>query len=330
MKIRGCLLAAVVCSGVPFAASADDLYPRLTVYGGYSHALADDDSPFRNDADDGVGFFVGTGVPITRYFNVDFVAHHHEFADVGAGVDAIENGIKADFLFYYSRERLFSPYVGLGAGYNKTRFDGAGFDEEGPFFDAGLGFHSYPFLKGRLGWMGDLRYRWLKVDGGSDTTDEVIARIGLVVPFGLYAAAGAVPVVDKPAQPAQPTPEAVTEVDLERRFTDVLFAFDKYDLSPTAISILDDAAETINRLSEQDPNVRVKVDGHTDWIGTDAYNMGLGERRANAVKQYLIRKGVASDRIDTTSYGESKPVATNETAEGRALNRRSEVRTTAE
>ncbi|MEW6166895.1 MAG: OmpA family protein [Pseudomonadota bacterium] len=329
MKIRGCLLAAVVCSGVPFAASAENLYPRLTVYGGYSHAFADSE----RDSDDGIGFFVGTGVPITRYFNVDFVAHHHEFADFGgsgSGVDAIENGIKADFLFYYSRERLFSPYVGLGAGYNKTRYDGAGFDEEGSFFDAGLGFHSYPFLKGRLGWMGDVRYRWLREDNGATEFDDVIARVGLVVPFGLYAAPTAVPVVEKPAQPAEATPQAVTEIDLERRFTDVLFAFDKYDLSPTAISILDDAAETINRLSEQDPKVRVKVDGHTDWIGTDAYNMGLGERRANAVKQYLIRKGVASDRIDTTSYGESKPVATNETAQGRALNRRAEVRTTAE
>ena len=85
-----------------------------------------------------------------------------------------------------------------------------------------------------------------------------------------------------------------------------------------------------NELAEQDPNLRVKVDGHTDWIGTDGYNQGLGERRASAVKTYLIRKGVAADKIDTTSYGESKPVATNETDEGRQLNRRAEVRTTTE
>ncbi|HEY1077641.1 MAG TPA: OmpA family protein [Fontimonas sp.] len=110
----------------------------------------------------------------------------------------------------------------------------------------------------------------------------------------------------------------------------MLFGFDQSTLTPTAQSTLDNAASTINELAEQHPSLKVKVDGHTDWVGTDGYNQALGERRANAVKQYLERKGVASDRIDTTSYGESKPVATNETDEGRALNRRAEVRTTAE
>src|SRR5690606_24701335 len=116
----------------------------------------------------------------------------------------------------------------------------------------------------------------------------------------------------------------------ERRFADVLFDFDQSAITATGQSTLDNAATTINELAEQYPTLRVKVDGHTDWVGTDGYNQALGERRANAVKQYLERKGVAGDRIDTTSYGESKPVSTNETDEGRALNRRAEVRTTAE
>jgi OOP family OmpA-OmpF porin len=72
----------------------------------------------------------------------------------------------------------------------------------------------------------------------------------------------------------------------------------------------------------------VDVSGHTDWIGTDAYNQALSERRANTVKDYLVQKGVDASHIRTFAYGESQPVAPNTTPEGRALNRRAEIRTT--
>ena len=106
--------------------------------------------------------------------------------------------------------------------------------------------------------------------------------------------------------------------------------FDGAPELPAVLALMKERTNTVNELAEQHPSLKVKVDGHTDWIGTDGYNMGLGERRAAAVKQYLMRKGVAGDRIDTTSYGESKPVASNQTDEGRAQNRRTELRTTAE
>ncbi len=66
-------------------------------------------------------------------------------------------------------------------------------------------------------------------------------------------------------------------------------------------------------------------EGHTDGKGTDAYNMGLSRRRANSVKQYLVRNGIAASRIRTEGYGESRPVASNETDDGRAQNRRVEL-----
>jgi OOP family OmpA-OmpF porin len=69
----------------------------------------------------------------------------------------------------------------------------------------------------------------------------------------------------------------------------------------------------------------VAIEGHTDWIGTDAYNQGLSERRANAVMNYLVDHGVAASRLSTTGYGESRPIASNQTREGRALNRRVEL-----
>jgi len=308
---------------VPMVASANDVYPKFTLSGGYSHAFADSD----RQTDDGMGFFVGAGIPITPYLNIDFSAFQHTYDfEVGSG-DVEENGYKADFQFVYSRNQLFAPYVGVGAGYLRSKVDGSGSNGES-FFDAGVGFNSYPFGTTAVGIMSDLRYRWMDDDAVGEKLEDVILRVGLVVPFGSAAskaAAAAAPVASKPS-----TGTDVKTLGAERRFSDVLFGFDQSTLTPTAQSTLDNAASTINELAEQHPSLKVKVDGHTDWVGTDGYNQALGERRANAVKQYLERKGVATDRIDTTSYGESKPVATNETDEGRALNRRAEVRTTAE
>ncbi|MDP9139486.1 MAG: OmpA family protein [Pseudomonadota bacterium] len=321
MKVRGYVVAAAVMATVPMVASANDVYPKFTLSGGYSHAFADSD----RQTDDGMGFFVGAGIPITPYLNIDFSAFQHTYDfEVGSG-DVEENGGKVDFQFVYSRNQLFAPYVGVGAGYLRSKVGGG--DSQGEsFFDAGVGFNSYPFGTTAVGVMSDLRYRWLD-DDNSDNIEDVILRVGLVVPFGTAAskAAAAAPVASKPSSGTD-----VKTLGAERRFSDVLFGFDQSTLTSTAQSTLDNAASTINELAEQHPSLKVKVDGHTDWVGTDGYNQALGERRANAVKQYLERKGVATDRIDTTSYGESKPVATNETDEGRALNRRAEVRTTAE
>jgi OOP family OmpA-OmpF porin len=86
----------------------------------------------------------------------------------------------------------------------------------------------------------------------------------------------------------------------------------------------------INGLTEKYPAIKVDISGHTDAVGSEGYNQGLSERRANVVKQYLLRKGVDAGRVSTYAYGESKPVATNDTDEGRAQNRRSELRTRGE
>ncbi len=102
---------------------------------------------------------------------------------------------------------------------------------------------------------------------------------------------------------------------------DVLFDFDKSNIKPQFYRFLDDAA----RVFEMNPSIRVEVQGNTDNIGTAKYNMGLSLRRANAVMQYLVNKGVAQSRLSARGFGFSRPVATNDTEEGRALNRRVEL-----
>ncbi|MDD3764168.1 MAG: OmpA family protein [Nevskiales bacterium] len=329
LKIRHLAAAAVLGGSAMSAHAAEVLSP--TVYGGYSFVSADD----LRLSDDGNGFFVGTGIPLSEYWNIDFSSFHHNFKrDAPSSPNHWrENGFKLDALFYYSRNAAFSPYVGLGVGYLKMVLEDSNFDKDGVFYDAGVGMQTYPkMFNGKAGFTADVRYRWFDTDlpgGVSDTLGEVVARVGLVVPLGKVSLSEPVVPVAEPA-PAEPQPApAVTPMEAERRFEDVHFAFDRSDLNDTDRALLDSAATVINQLGEQYPRLRVKVDGHTDWVGTDGYNMALGERRANSVKLYLTRKGVPAEMIDTTSYGESKPVASNETAEGRAQNRRAEVRTTA-
>ncbi len=102
----------------------------------------------------------------------------------------------------------------------------------------------------------------------------------------------------------------------------VNFDFDKATLRPEDIAILDrDALSFVKSNSD----VVVEVEGHTDSRGSDKYNMGLSLRRAEAVRNYLISKGVPADRLTAKGYGESQPIASNDTDEGRFQNRRVEL-----
>jgi len=74
-----------------------------------------------------------------------------------------------------------------------------------------------------------------------------------------------------------------------------------------------------------DPRLAVSVEGHTDSVGSDAYNMKLSQRRADAVRDYMVAHGIAADRITTEAFGETRPVASNDTAARRAENRRVEI-----
>jgi len=109
----------------------------------------------------------------------------------------------------------------------------------------------------------------------------------------------------KPAPPApvMPAPEpAPFEVS---DLVDVFFAYDKSDLTAESRDVLANDAKLLKAAA----GVRIVVEGHCDERGTNEYNLGLGERRANAVKNYLVSLGVSASRIKTISYGEEKPFA---------------------
>ena len=125
----------------------------------------------------------------------------------------------------------------------------------------------------------------------------------------------AAPAPPPPAPAPKPVAEKVTMA------SDALFDFDKSAIRPDARAKLDDLAGKIRGVNLE----VVIVIGHTDSVGKDAYNMKLSVRRAEAVKAYLVGKGIAANRVYTEGKGERQPIATNKTKEGRQKNRRADI-----
>ena len=144
-------------------------------------------------------------------------------------------------------------------------------------------------------------------------TNELCWRNAFWTPATGIAGCDGVPVAQAPV--VAPT---ATKVVLN---ADTFFDFDKDTLKPEGRQVLDQVAAQVETLNLE---TLIAV-GHTDSIGSEQYNQGLSERRANSVKNYLVSKGISADRIYTEGKGELSPVASNATREGRAQNRRVEI-----
>ncbi|MBI4184436.1 MAG: peptidoglycan-associated lipoprotein Pal [Proteobacteria bacterium] len=135
------------------------------------------------------------------------------------------------------------------------------------------------------------------------------------------AASQQAPAAQAPVQQARlPGPRAGSQEDLVVNVGDrIFFDFDKYDLKPAARATLERQAAWL----KQNSGVRVIIEGHADERGTREYNLALGERRASAVKDYLVSLGIDPSRLRTTSYGKERPVAIGSNEEAWRQNRRS-------
>lgn len=157
---------------------------------------------------------------------------------------------------------------------------------------------------------------------------------GLVLGIALIATAGCTKkrnVTDIPPAPSETGPVNAGEGDSDtvaapineqfRREVSsdtVHFAFDQYDIDPEARAILDSQAQWLTA----HPNTRITIEGHCDERGTREYNLGLGDRRANAAKNYLASRGISPARITTISYGKERPIALGSDDASWAQNRR--------
>lgn len=104
------------------------------------------------------------------------------------------------------------------------------------------------------------------------------------------------------------------------RLNNVFFDFDKWDLRPESFIELNRVVQLLN----ENPAIEIEMSAHTDSFGADDYNFKLSDNRARSVMEYILSKGIAPSRINSKGYGETKPVALNDTPENRQLNRRVE------
>jgi OOP family OmpA-OmpF porin len=279
----------------------------------------------------------------------------------GQDLNWSQYGISFDVRRHFTAEgRSWNPYVLMGLGYqrNEEEFDAyPNPDSPGQRKDGNLAAKVGVGMQGDLGRVGirtELAYR-ADFDGNSHfAPDEswfgdVLASVGVVIPLGPEPMAAVAPAPVAPncadsdsdgdgvndcddkcpgSQAGQTIGPDGCPVPVSIDLKGVNFDFDKSTLRPDAVAILNEAIEILKRY----PDLKVEVAGHTDSIGTDAYNQGLSERRARAVYDYLTSNGIDASRlVGPNGYGESRPIAPNtnpdgsDNPEGRALNRRTEL-----
>jgi OOP family OmpA-OmpF porin len=228
----------------------------------------------------------------------------------------------------------WQPYVmaGLGASNHRGGFDD-GFDLA---VQAGGGLqyavNANTRFRAEIGARHDL-------DGGSipgeDNFTDFFLNLGLTMALGA-ASEAPMSAVEAAAPMADPAPAPVEEPAVENVVIDlrgVEFEFDRprpgqetstsaAGLLPGSMDILEQAVDVLKRY----PNIKVEVAGHTDFVGSDAYNQTLSERRSRVVYDFLTSNGIDAARlIGPNGYGEARPIDTNDTSEGRQRNRRTEL-----
>ena len=344
------LVSALIAAGLAFGsvgavADADQPWHVTGQVGG----MKLDDS--RNTRDDDVWWGVGFGRFLSDNFSLDL--EYDEFSGTFRGYNEVYQnatfdqwGLKNIGLMgrYHFGEGALRPYLAAGVGYLSHR----NINHEGDSLSTSLGLGLQGKLakhwsaRGQILWRGDNDGR----SGVSSSYSDWIYSVGLSFDFGGSEPPPPPPPAAPPPPPPPPPnpdldgdgvpnerdkcpntrPGAVVdldgcEVEAVIELEGVNFDFDKATIRPEGKAILNGAAA----LLKTHDRVVVEVAGHTDSIGSEEYNQGLSERRANAVKDYLVAQGITATRLTARGYGELRPIASNDTEEGRAENRRVEL-----
>ena len=348
------LAVATTLGLAAFAASAEDMY-RGSWYlvPGATYMNTDSDL----DANYGGGAFLKLGKELSPSWDIQGgLGYNRASEDTGiAGVGGRykQTTLGLDALYVFSREN-FRPFLlaGLGAARNNVDYSLPGFDVDGKKTSwlANVGLGAQYLFNDSFGLQADLRHQWsrakVKIDNGvvgasdSGTIGNTLLNLGGIFRFGAQAPVPVAAVEPEPApvaaapEPAPaPAPEPVVCKPTSETITvgaEKLFGFDKAALKDEGKAALDEAAAKI----KANPEIKaVIVTGHTDRIGSEAYNQKLSERRAKQVADYLVGQGVDSSIISAEGKGESEPVvqckgnkATKKLIECLQPNRRVEIR----
>ena len=345
-KTVGCsvVLACLALPAVTLAEnSPDNRYFNKRLYIGAGVGTSELEPESTTDAlsitdDSGTSAGVTLGYDINPRFSVDAYAGtlgEAEVSFLGTPVGSVDYAVYGvslvSYLFnagspnsdsydddgLYQREGL-STYLRVGIGGMKNDTDRVDYNRDHTVHLAtGLGLE--------YGWSSGMAVR---AEVSSYDTDarqlsvSALKRIGDASYSNTTPAAAiaVLPVVAIKAAEVAPPPMPVKKAPVLDRPI-VLFAFDQIDVKPDYVAELNGLAEALVNY----PEINVQIDGHTDWVGSGAYNMDLSERRADSVRSYLIDRGVSPSRLRAAGYGEHLPVADNDSSEGRSRNRRVEI-----
>ena len=263
-----------------------------------------------------IGYFLTDDLSL----DLSYDKTNHTRSNDGTGSQKIKgdtSSLVAQYHFGQAGVDSLRPYVEGGVGHQSrgnVRADGHSGRDQTTQLIAGTGVKYYftNNLYARAGVEADYA-----LDNGKW---DYSALVGLGVNFG--GNAGAVAPAPTPAPAPEPTPEPEAPVaQVVRVELDVKFDFDKSVVKPNSYGDVKNLADFM----KQYPQTTTVVEGHTDSVGPDAYNQKLSQRRADAVKQVLVKDGIAPNRVSSVGYGKSRPVADNATEAGRAINRRVEA-----
>ena len=316
---------------LPASGAAADYDSRYYVMPMASYVFADDE----RHTDDGYGAALAVGRRLTEYMAVELSASYLDYGDV----DPEESGL-------------------LCGGLGVACPDGGDFD----LYGGGLGLNLYPFAgnlylhlqalagnhghySGGLGYemgsFGNMSFVVEALYQSAADVEEPRINLGLKLPFGAATAvAAAAPPAPEPMPEPEPEPVRVVEapcaitgpdgpVDLSGCEQDDTIVLEGVNFAVDSTEFDESARRTLERVAEalvvERPDLKVEIRGHTDDSASEAYNDDLSSRRAKAVKQRLVSLGVAEGRMSVRGFGELQPIDDNDTAEGRAANRRAEL-----
>lgn len=334
-------LLSISVAGAVFAEgnALPDFKKRIYINAGIGITEIEPESPsdsltVSDNAD--TGAHIALGYDINRFLSIEGYAADlgtAQIAFLGADVGSIDYqvfGLSALGYLYntqsgiafrdsdvdglFRREGL-SLYGRVGVGHMRNSSEGVEFFQDHPNHAAfGLGLE-YGFKNGLA-----LRTELMAMD-----TDAKYLNIGILKRFGkshvpAVLAVPAVAIAEAPKALAAPAPAPLPIAPEPLTTPQGNFAFDRTEITPQFARDLDALAEVLIK-----NDVGIYINGHTDWIGSEQYNMNLSERRASGVEMYLYDQGVAPELLEARGYGETQPIADNTTVEGRAINRRVEI-----
>lgn len=350
-SLLGLMLASTMTLGS--TAYADEMYDGAWyLLPGVSYMHTDSDL----EAKDGGGGFLKFGREISQHWDLQgglsYNKSDEDFPGNTVRGDYRQSAMSLDALYMFSRDK-FRPFLlgGLGVARNdldyKLRSTGANIGGEKTSWLGNVGIGAQYLFTEAFGLQADLRQQWSRAEdvaGDDETISNTLFNLGGIFRFGApkpapVVAAAPVMVEDSTLPAIAPRDEYVPEplniaqscapkMETITVSAEELFGFDRAKLKTAGEIQLNDVAATINA----NPEIAlVMVIGHTDRIGSAAYNQRLSERRANMVAQYLVSQGVDPSRLQAMGRGETEPVVECSGIRGKALieclqpNRRVEI-----